>query len=375
MQEPSKPSKWVFSAEWDFFAFTLPTIGSLVVAPYLWWHTDPDRMPLAAYLVLVVFTDVGHVWTTIFRTYMDSDERSRRPLLYWLSPPVIFLLSFALHYLSPIGFWTVLGYCAIYHFMKQFYGWMAIYKGRCMERWDWALDKWVIYGGALLPCAYWHADPERSMDWFHMDGPLVVPLPQWTQPLLVVTWVAVLAAYFARQGQLAYRGQFNAGKSLLVLYCYVTWAAGVLIPHKMIALCFLNLIHAFPSYLIIFFACQNKYAPLKPVSCTDRLTKWFCTASNWPWYIGFFCLIAFVEELLWDCLVWHEYTAQYLDLMELDLQLPELGHVALSAVSAALTLPQAVHYWLDTHIWKMGPGQNPGLKTYLGLGPKPSKAA
>ena len=39
-------------------------------------------------------------------------------------------------------------------------------------------------------------------------------------------------------------------------------------------------------------------------------------------------------------MVWHEYTARYLDLMEVNLELPELGHVGLSAVSAALTLPQ-----------------------------------
>ena len=39
-------------------------------------------------------------------------------------------------------------------------------------------------------------------------------------------------------------------------------------------------------------------------------------------------------------MVWHEYTARYLDLMEVNRELPELGHVGLSAVSAALTLPQ-----------------------------------
>eukprot|EP00668_Euglena_longa_P030052 GGOE01037455.1.p1 GENE.GGOE01037455.1~~GGOE01037455.1.p1 ORF type:complete len:362 (+),score=98.65 GGOE01037455.1:60-1145(+) len=359
MKDPRAGDKWIFSAELDAVAFAVPIVVSYIAAPALWYGVEADGVPLAAHILLVVLLDVGHVWTTLFRTYLDSEERRRRPLLYGASPAVLFLLSFALHLWSPRSFWTVLGYTAIFHFTRQFYGWLALCKGRNAEHWDWTLDKCAIYAGSVFPCALWHADDTRWFDWFQRDDPFPVPLPPALRPYLLATYVTFLLGYTARQVQLGLQGRFNHRKALLVLACHVTWAVGILVPHRVISLCFLNLIHAIPSYMVIFFCCKNKWATHQPQAWTDRFVRWMCTPAHVPAYLALFFVLGACEELLWDALVWHDYLPVA--------ALPELGDVGLSFATAALALPQALHYWLDTYIWKMGPHQNPGLRSHLGL--------
>jgi hypothetical protein len=63
--------------------------------------------------------------------------------------------------------------------------------------------------------------------------------------------------------------------------------------------------------------------------------------------------LAFVEELLWDRLVWHERAWLFGEGSP-------LAAVALSLVVPLLALPQATHYVLDGFVWRAK--QNPELR-------------
>ena len=59
--------------------------------------------------------------------------------------------------------------------------------------------------------------------------------------------------------------------------------------------------------------------------------------------------LAFIEEGLWDGLVWREHS----DFFALFQGLPAIHqHALLAALVPLLTVPQATHYVLDGFIWK-----------------------
>ena len=69
-----------------------------------------------------------------------------------------------------------------------------------------------------------------------------------------------------------------------------------------------------------------------------------------PIFIGLLILFAYVEEGLWDALVWRDHP----EFFELFSSLPQQTHATLlSIIVPLLSLPQVTHYVLDAFIWKV----------------------
>src|SRR6185369_10525430 len=69
-----------------------------------------------------------------------------------------------------------------------------------------------------------------------------------------------------------------------------------------------------------------------------------------PAMVGFLVLLAFLEEGLWDGLVWREH----LELFPGFQWLPHVeGLSALTLLVPLLTVPQLTHYILDGVIWRL----------------------
>lgn len=118
-QTATPSSAFLFSPTLDAVGFVLPLVLSLALTP-AYWFVPRDHVPLWAYLALVVFSDVAHVWASAFRTYLDTREFARRRRMLAAGPFGAFALGFALHEgVSPSAFWTCLAYYAIWHFLKQ----------------------------------------------------------------------------------------------------------------------------------------------------------------------------------------------------------------------------------------------------------------
>jgi hypothetical protein len=158
---------WLVSAGWDVavfggsaaLAFALLAIGSLTSAS--------DRtLPVWTWLATVVFVDVAHVWATAYRVYLDPEERGRRPGLYVGIPVAAYVAGVLLYSVSAGLFWRVLAYVAVVHFVRQQYGWVALYRRR-LGVWS-RLDRWVddaaIYSATLYPLLYWHAHLPREFE-------------------------------------------------------------------------------------------------------------------------------------------------------------------------------------------------------------------
>src|SRR3984957_18920347 len=84
-------------------------------------------IPPWLWLALIVGVDVSHVYGTIFRTYRDREELEKRQALYVLAPLGAWVAGAMLYSFGALAFWRTLAYLAVFHFIRQQYGFMMIY--------------------------------------------------------------------------------------------------------------------------------------------------------------------------------------------------------------------------------------------------------
>src|SRR5438067_2454011 len=127
---PPAGGRWLFSPGVDLAAFlgsALLSLALLAVGVRAGLvHETPDWTWVTAVLLI----DVAHVWSTAFIVYFDAREFRRRFWLYTLVPVLAFVIGLALHLAGEVVFWRVLAYLAVFHFVRQQYGWVALYRGR-----------------------------------------------------------------------------------------------------------------------------------------------------------------------------------------------------------------------------------------------------
>ena len=127
-----------------------------------------EESPDWTWVYAVLLVDVAHVWSTGFRVYFDKEEMARRPWLYYGVPVLSFVIGACLYSLGSHVFWRCLAYLAVWHFVRQQYGWVALYRRRAGEPRDWEywLDTATIYVATIYPLLWWHAHLPRGFWWF-----------------------------------------------------------------------------------------------------------------------------------------------------------------------------------------------------------------
>lgn len=350
---------WLFGRKTDLWVFGAPALASfaLVALGFALGIANSDTPP-AMWLVAVLGVDVAHVWSTVYRTYADPAEVKRRPVLYIGAPILIYAFGVALHASGgPALFWRVLAYAAVFHFVRQQYGWLALYRRRAGDREPLGklIDSAAIYLATLGPLIWWHAMPPRRFHWF-LDGDFVLGLPRWVGTAALALEAAALLVYAARALAQAARGDaIPWGKHLLVGSTAACWYAGIVAFDSDYIFTVTNvLIHGVPYVALIWRYGARRFE-------LERSTVAKLFHIGWPAIYIALVALALVEEGLWDRLVWHDHP-QFFGDWGLD-----LGARALALVVPLLAVPQGVHYLLDGFIWKVGP-KNPGLAERLQLG-------
>jgi hypothetical protein len=354
---PRSEGPWLFGRSVDLLVFggsALLSFALLAVgAATGLLHADA---PAWVWVTCILAVDVAHVWSTAFRVYLDPVEVRRRPALYVGLPVALYVCGVILYALSSAGFWRVLAYAAVFHFVRQQYGWVALYRRRANEtgRLDRILDTATIYAATLWPLLWWHGHLPRRFVWFVPNdfvAGLAAEVSTFTEP----AYWALLALFLMRQVQRRTRGEsINAGKVLVVVTTWACWWVGIVALDSDYAFTVTNvLIHGIP-YLALTYRYGVARGRQRPESTLGHLARGGLAI--------FFVVIigaAFMEETLWDKLVWHDRTWLFGGG-------PDLGDVALCLVVPLLALPQATHYALDGFIWKVRREKNPKLAEELG---------
>ncbi len=345
-------SRWLHSLPFDLTLIIGPPLISGIVA-LLWRPASADDIPLWAWLVFIVAIDVAHVYSSLYRVYFDRAEFTRRRGLYVNVPLVCLAAGVLLYSHSALAFWRALAYVAVFHFVRQQWGFLRIYQhlGGGRSPWDDRLDAVAIYSTMLYPLAFWHGNGERTFVWFTAGDFLRLPaLPA------VAGWIygAVLTAFVLRQAQVGRAGHgVNWGKIGVVLSTAAAWYIGIVFLNSDLAFTVTNVVaHGVPYLALVWLYGRRKWPG----------TESWLEPLHRPAFALLFLLplvgMAYAEEGLWDLFVWHEHGAAFGSLPALD------PGPWLRLLVPLLALPQATHYVLDAWIWRFD-GSNPGLRDYL----------
>jgi hypothetical protein len=333
-----QPRWWLFSAPVDLGVFLGSALVAMLALAYgahsgLLYGSTPDW----AWVPAVLLIDVAHVWATGFRVYLDTDEWHRRPWLYSLVPVGGLIIGIALYSEGEVVFWRSLAYLAVFHFVRQQYGWVALYRARVGEhgrlgRW---IDTTAIYLATIYPLIYWHCHLPRRFWWFLKGDFTALPtiLEQIVEPIY---WTA-LGAYAARS---LYRAvvlrRFNPGKDIVLVTTAVCWYVGIVVLNSDYAFTVTNvIIHGVPYLALVYwYRHTHRLASHSSRSLIRDLVL----------FLTILWLIAYVEELVWDRGVWHE--RGWLFGTAWDIGTFKVVLVPLLAV------PQLTHYILDGFIWR-----------------------
>lgn len=332
---------WLFSPAVDLATFlgsAVLALGLLIVGAWFGWlHSETPQWTWVSAVLLI---DVAHVYATAFRVYFVPAEFHRRAWLYGLTPLLAYVVGVALYSESDTWFWRVLAYIAVFHFVRQQYGWVALYRAKAGEhdRLGWWIDACAIYASTLFPLIYWHAHLPRQFWWFLPND--FAAIPTITVTIAAPLYWSALAVYLLAS---LYRSfllnRWNPGKDVVVFTTALCWYLGIVALNSDYAFTVTNvIIHGVP-YLVLVYWLHVRTAPTTPAM--QRLPRvWqrglIFVATVW--------VLAYSEELLWDRGVWHERGWLFGSAWEWD--------EAKAWLVPLLAVPQLTHYILDGFIWR-----------------------
>lgn len=332
---------WLFSARVDIAVF----LGSAIVSFIALWigaraGVLQDDTPDWAWIPAVLLIDVAHVYATGFRVYFDADELRRRPLLYALVPVIGLAVGVALYSEGELVFWRALAYVAVFHFIRQQYGWVALYRARAGEhdilgRW---IDTVAIYAATVYPLIYWHTHLPRRFWWFLAKDFAAIPLmiERIAEPIY---WTALVAYAFRSSYLWLVRREGNLGKDIVVATTAACWYVGIVAFNSDYAFTVTNvIIHGVPYLALIYW-----YSRIR-MSETNGRGVYRIFARGPATFLMMLWAFAYIEEMIWDRGVWQErgwFFGTPWDVASVKVVLVPL-----------LALPQITHYVLDGFVWR-----------------------
>lgn len=341
-------SPWIYSPRFDLAFIIAPAfiVTSVLLLFHEYFSTFTD-VPLWAWVIVVMGIDVSHVYSTLFRTYFDRDEFRARRTLFILIPLLCWVAGIFLYALGSLVFWRTLAYLAVWHFIRQQYGFMMIYRRQePFSHFSLRIDQAAVYLATLYPLIYWHTHP-RKFEWM-IPGDFL----SLTAPTLGATagyvYLFCLTVYVAKEVYAALcTGTTNIAKHLLLLGTALSWYLGIVLFNGDMAFTLTNVVsHGIP-YIALIWIFQKK----KKVAAPQAHPTPFSVFSyrGLPIFLFLLLLFSYSEEWLWDQFVWRERGAIFgeaLTHFEIDTAL-------LMILIPLLAVPQATHYVLDAFIWRI----------------------
>lgn len=332
---------WIHRPGFDvWFILSPPLVCLLLLLLFPSFIDSNYGLSTTSWVVLVLMIDVGHVYSTLYRTYFDRQHLINHRTLLLAAPAISFVSAFGLHFISPQKFWTVLAYLAVWHFVRQQYGFLKLYSRKLNEpRWKIYLQEAAIYAATLYPILFWHLSGDRTFHWFVENDFLLQSAPHWIPPLKML-YIAILGSYLL--SELLFRnGQpIHFPRLLLVAGTALSWYVGIVALNHDLSFTLLNVVsHGIP-YIALVAVKSRSLQKSKNIRI-----KWIILIG----YLLSLWAFAYLEEGLWDGWIWEEHSTIFPIFKALS---HPQQHYLLSLIIALLSLPQITHYILDGYIWR-----------------------
>lgn len=348
---------WLKSAVYDGLWIIGPAFISAGICLLLKSQMEQFQiLPLWAWVSFVLLIDVAHVYATLFRTYLNPIAFERHRALLFGIPIICWAVGSLLYSIDGIVFWRCLAYLAVFHFMRQQYGFMALYSRKdpvLSRKFQW-LDQVCIYAAVLFPLLFWHTHLPRNFSWF-VDGDFLQGLPAVVADLAYVIYALVAGLYLLKEFYLFARLKVvNLPKLLLIVGTALSWWVAIVAINSDMSFTMVNVIsHGVPYVALIWMYMQkSRDTGSEDAQIDNGLLRVFSEICSkyLPAFIFLLFLCAYLEEGFWDGFIWREH----LNLFVPFARLPLIADKAILAILVPfLALPQSTHYVLDGFIWKV----------------------
>lgn len=331
--------KWLFSAPVDLAVFGGTAVVALALVAL--GPSGQAGSPEWTWITGVLLVDVAHVWSTAFVVYLDPAEWRRRPALYLATPFAALLVGVVLYAVGEGVFWRALAYLAVFHFIRQQYGWVMMYRARNGERDRWGrwLDGATVYAATLYPLIVWHTQLPRAF-WWMKDGDFAGGLPAVVATVAGWLYAGLLAAYAVRA--LVCR-PVVWGKHVIVATTAACWYVGIVATNADYAFTVTNVfVHGVPYLALVYLYVRA--ASREPGSQDGAAARLLAGRRGVVVFCATLWAIAYFEELLWDRAIWHDRSWLFGGSFD-------VGGATMWLVPL-LAVPQVTHYVLDGFLWR-----------------------
>jgi hypothetical protein len=313
---------------------------------------DGAEVSPIVWISLVLCIDVAHVYSTMYRTYFDKETFNASKNLFLLTPLIVFICGVIIYSISGHLFWRIAAYLAVFHFIRQQYGFLKIYSRKEIpNRWKSFLDSLLIYTLTLYPILWWHLHGPREFSWFVKDDFIFLNAPWLHLPLKVLYWGIIGIWSITEIQTISKQKRFNVPRFFLIAGTGLSWYFGIVVYNGDLVFTALNVIsHGIPYMALVWMHGNKKFGSESPEKIKEKKRiSFFFRPRNLFIFIGLLILIAYLEEGFWDTLVWKDHP-EYFSAFHF---LPRPSDFYLAFIVPLLTVPQLTHYVLDGYIWKI----------------------
>jgi len=353
---------WLSSARWDTLFILSPALLSSALVLIFKNEMEATRnVPLWVWVCFVLLIDVAHVYATLFRTYLQPKAFTQHRVLLLAAPLLCWMVGSLLYSFDALYFWRVLAYLAVFHFIRQQFGFLKLYSRKeppAFAKYKW-LDVGFIYLATLYPLMFWHTHLPRNFSWF-VDGDFVETVPAFCSQVALITYGLAASLYVIKEIWLyAKTSYLNVPRNLLVLATAVSWWVGIIAVNSDMAFTITNVVsHGIPYMALVWLFHHGEATGSTPTSKPngDQSGKFVAAIlAHAAAFFLFLALLAYFEEGFWDGLVWREHMSLFFPFA----RLPAISDPALLAILVPfLALPQSTHYVLDGFIWRIKDGKS-----------------
>lgn len=346
---------WLRSKLFDSMMILSPPFLAVIVT--LIFRSSFDRsteVPLWAWISFILCIDVAHVYSTLFRSYLNPVEFKENKILLMVIPLCAWLLGVLLYSIDALLFWRTLAYVAVFHFIRQQYGFMMLYsrdENANQRKFKW-IDKALIYLATLYPILYWHTHLPRNFHWF-VEGDFFTGIPLVLSDLCLVVYLCFLLAYVVKEAmEFKKARRISIPKQWVILGTALSWYVGIVLLNGDMAFTLTNVVsHGIPyiGLIWIYGKRQSEKEPEQSIWGAIQFKHVFAYAF-FPVFIFILFAFAYLEEGLWAGFVWRDH----LGFFTFFSALPKISDAStLAWLVPLLALPQSTHYILDGFIWRL----------------------
>jgi len=344
--QPWIGNKWIDTN----FILLPPFFSLLFIFLFPAFFTNDTGMSDYWWVALILLIDVAHVYSTLYRTYFDrhifAEQKSRLIIIPFLS----FVTGVLLYSSSPHFFWSILAYLAVFHFIRQQYGFMRIYARKedstVTSR---RIDAITIYTATIYPLLYWHLSGDRNFNWFVEGDFLQINGSKILLSVITYCYLLILLLYLVKEVWFTIqKGSFNIPRNAVVAGTIASWYFGIVYFNGDMAFTLLNVVsHGIPYMALIWIYGKRKTVKDEQAG---KFIKAVFSKYGILIFLGAIFFLAYLEEGLWDLTVWKEHAGVF-GIFHFTNTKP--NNTLLAILVPLLALPQITHYIIDGFIWRI----------------------